>query len=72
MIDWPGWFQRYYDLSRHPGVADSERMVALRNAVNCILLASVSPLRNRVLSILLKDERTMELSTYGFLRKVCH
>ncbi|OQV16320.1 COP9 signalosome complex subunit 4 [Hypsibius exemplaris] len=62
--------QRYYDLSRRPGVADSERQTALSSAVNCILLASVSPQRNRVLAILLKDERTMDLPTYGFLRKI--
>jgi COP9 signalosome complex subunit 4 len=51
-------------------VAESERRTALHNAVNCILLASVSSQRNRVLAILLKDERTMDLPTHGFLRKI--
>ncbi|XP_055331989.1 COP9 signalosome complex subunit 4-like [Paramacrobiotus metropolitanus] len=62
--------QRYYDLSRRPTVAESERKMALSNAVNCILLAPVSSQRSRVMAVLIKDERSLELPTYAFLCKV--
>ena len=51
---------KYYQLSYFTEMDDSERIVALRAAVICAVLAEAGPARSRMLATLYKDERVRE------------
>lgn len=62
--------QRYNELSYKSIVAESERFVALRNALICSVLASAGQPRSRMLATLFKDERCQKLPAHNILEKM--
>jgi len=62
--------QRYNELSYKTVIAEEERMIALRNALVCTILASAGQQRSRMLATLFKDERCQQLPMYGILEKM--
>ncbi|CAG05280.1 unnamed protein product, partial [Tetraodon nigroviridis] len=62
--------QRYNELSYKTIVHESERLEALKHALNCTILASAGQQRSRMLATLFKDERCQQLATYGILEKM--
>ncbi|PWA26420.1 hypothetical protein CCH79_00001193 [Gambusia affinis] len=62
--------QRYNELSYKSIVHESERLEALKHALNCTILASAGQQRSRMLATLFKDERCQQLATYGILEKM--
>lgn len=62
--------QRYYELSLKPQISEQEKLAALSNALNCIILASAGQQRSRCLATLFKDERCQTLPAYGILEKM--
>jgi len=59
---------KYYDLSQIVG--ESERLDALKFAVQCAILAKAGPQRSRMLAMLYKDERTPKLDIHSILEKM--
>jgi COP9 signalosome complex subunit 4 len=62
--------QRYNELSYKSEVDDGERMVALKKALICTVLASAGQQRSRMLATLFKDERCQQLPAYSILEKM--
>ncbi|RWS12118.1 COP9 signalosome complex subunit 4-like protein [Dinothrombium tinctorium] len=62
--------QRYNELSYKTIVDEAERMVALKNALICTVLASAGQQRSRMLATLFKDERCQQLPCYNILEKM--
>uniref|UniRef100_A0A665WYS4 COP9 signalosome complex subunit 4 n=1 Tax=Echeneis naucrates TaxID=173247 RepID=A0A665WYS4_ECHNA len=62
--------QRYNELSYKSIVHESERLEALKHALNCTILASAGQQRSRMLATLFKDERCQQLAAYGILEKM--
>ncbi|KAK2152137.1 hypothetical protein LSH36_339g07021 [Paralvinella palmiformis] len=62
--------QRYNELSYKTLIAEEERLMALRNALVCTILASAGQQRSRMLATLFKDERCQQLPAYGILEKM--
>lgn len=62
--------QRYNELSYRGIVHEDERMMALRNALVCTVLASAGQQRSRMLAILFKDERCQQLPAFAILEKM--
>ncbi|GAB1605634.1 COP9 signalosome complex subunit 4-like [Argonauta hians] len=60
--------QRYNELSSI--IAEGERMVALKKALICTILASAGQQRSRMLATLFKDERCQRLPAYNILEKM--
>jgi len=62
--------QRYNELSYRTIIHESERKMALQNALHCTILASAGQQRSRVLALLFKDERCQQLPAFGILEKM--
>uniref|UniRef100_A0A8C5BIR4 COP9 signalosome complex subunit 4 n=1 Tax=Gadus morhua TaxID=8049 RepID=A0A8C5BIR4_GADMO len=62
--------QRYNELSYKSIVHETERLEALKHALNCTILASAGQQRSRMLATLFKDERCQQLAAYGILEKM--
>lgn len=62
--------QRYNELSYKSEVDEEERMVALKKALICTVLASAGQQRSRMLATLFKDERCQQLPAYSILEKM--
>jgi len=62
--------QRYNELSYRTIIHESERQMALQNALHCTILASAGQQRSRVLALLFKDERCQQLPAFGILEKM--
>lgn len=62
--------QRYNELSYRNEVDEEERLVALKKALLCTVLASAGQQRSRMLATLFKDERCQHLPAYNILEKM--
>lgn len=62
--------QRYNELSYRSEVDEEERLVALKKALICTVLASAGQQRSRMLATLFKDERCQHLPAYNILEKM--
>lgn len=62
--------QRYNELSYRSEVDEEERLVALKKALICTVLASAGQQRSRMLATLFKDERCQQLPAYNILEKM--
>ncbi|XP_074647483.1 COP9 signalosome complex subunit 4-like isoform X2 [Tubulanus polymorphus] len=62
--------QRYSELSYKNIIAEEERMLALKNALICTILASAGQQRSRMLATLFKDERCQQLPAFSILEKM--
>lgn len=62
--------QRYNELSYRSEVDEDERLVALKKALICTVLASAGQQRSRMLATLFKDERCQNLPMYNILGKM--
>lgn len=62
--------QRYNELSYRSEVDEEERLVALKKALLCTVLASAGQQRSRMLATLFKDERCQHLPAYNILEKM--
>ncbi|XP_070497036.1 COP9 signalosome complex subunit 4 [Chironomus tepperi] len=62
--------QRYNELSYRSEVDEEERLVALKKALICTVLASAGQQRSRMLATLFKDERCQQLPMYNILSKM--
>jgi COP9 signalosome complex subunit 4 len=62
--------QRYNELSYRSEVDEEERLVALKKALICTVLASAGQQRSRMLATLFKDERCQNLPAYNILEKM--
>ncbi|XP_063243981.1 COP9 signalosome complex subunit 4 [Bacillus rossius redtenbacheri] len=62
--------QRYNELSYRNIIDEGERMMALKNALICTILASAGQQRSRMLATLFKDERCQHLPAYSILEKM--
>jgi COP9 signalosome complex subunit 4 len=62
--------QRYNELSYRSEVDEEERLIALRKALICTVLASAGQQRSRMLATLFKDERCQHLPAYNILEKM--
>jgi COP9 signalosome complex subunit 4 len=62
--------QRYNELSYRSEVEEEERLVALKKALICTVLASAGQQRSRMLATLFKDERCQHLPAYNILEKM--
>eukprot|EP00117_Sycon_ciliatum_P034849 scpid54387/ scgid26519/ COP9 signalosome complex subunit 4 len=61
---------RYYTISYHALVHESQRVESLRHALVCTVLASAGQPRTRMLGLLFKDERCQRLSEFPILEKM--
>lgn len=62
--------QRYNELSYKNEVDEEERMIALKKALVCTVLASAGQQRSRMLATLFKDERCQQLPAFNILEKM--
>lgn len=62
--------QRYNELSYRTIIHEEERLIALKNALICTILASAGQQRSRMLATLFKDERCQKLPAYNILEKM--
>lgn len=62
--------QRYNELSYRSEVDEEERLIALKKALICTVLASAGQQRSRMLATLFKDERCQHLPAYNILEKM--
>lgn len=62
--------QRYNELSYRSEVDEEERLVALKKALICTVLASAGQQRSRMLATLFKDERCQQLPMFNILSKM--
>jgi COP9 signalosome complex subunit 4 len=62
--------QRYNELSYRSEVEEDERLIALRKALICTVLASAGQQRSRMLATLFKDERCQNLPSFNILEKM--
>ncbi|KAF4530662.1 hypothetical protein B566_EDAN004901 [Ephemera danica] len=62
--------QRYNELSYKTIIHEDERLMALKNALLCTILASAGQQRSRMLATLFKDERCQMLPAFSILEKM--
>lgn len=62
--------QRYNELSYKNEIDEEERMIALKKALVCTVLASAGQQRSRMLATLFKDERCQQLPAFNILEKM--
>jgi COP9 signalosome complex subunit 4 len=57
----------YYGLSVQEGVDKEDLLRLLGMCLTCTLLAPAGPMKSRIITILVKDERSKALEFYGLL-----
>ncbi|CAI5449737.1 unnamed protein product [Caenorhabditis angaria] len=62
--------QKYYELSTIDQIPKSDRITALNKAMVCVLLAKPGVQRNRLLSLLFKDERAENFVSFELIAKM--
>ncbi|KAI9825967.1 MAG: COP9 signalosome complex subunit 4 [Phylliscum demangeonii] len=63
-------FQAFYDFSLMEVVADDDRLMSLRAAIVCAILAPAGPQRSRVLAHAYRDERVRALPEFALVQKM--
>jgi len=62
--------QKYIELFRNSPLPPEKKLECLRNCALCVCLSDAGPERSTVLTIMFKDDRTLTLDCYPFLKKI--